>query len=176
MPNKENFLISEDECTSAMHALITGSFDPVTVGHLDIIKRASNKFQKVTACVFVNPNKEYLLSLAEKEALLRIACKNLSNVSVTSDVGMVCDFCKAKGVDVIVRGVRNEEDRVFELVSAKYNWEHSGIKTLLLPADPAFTEISSSDLKHRLQTGENVGKLLPDGVEEPFFNILLQQL
>ena len=166
----------EEECHSGMHALVSGSFDPVTVGHLDIIKRAAQKFQKVTACVFVNPAKEYLLSLAQKEELLKIACKDLFNVTVTSDVGMLYAFCLANGVDVIVRGVRNEEDRVFELRSAQFNYEHGGIKTLLLPAAEDLQQVSSSDLKHRLLVGENVGKLLPEGVEEPFFNILLQQL
>ena len=170
------FLIREEECTRSMHALITGSFDPVTVGHVDIVSRVAQRFEKVTAAVFVNAQKEYLLSLSEKIELLRIACLPFPNVRVTGDPGMVCDFCKANDVDVIVRGVRDEKDLAFELLSAEYNFAHSGVRTLLLTASEEYRHISSSFLKERLIAGESVGELLPKGVEEPFLNILLQQL
>ena len=170
------YLISEAECNGSMHALVTGSFDPVTVGHLDIIKRAATRFDKVTAAVFVNAEKQYLLTLSEKIDLLRRACLPYSNVTVTGDPGMVCDFCKQHGVDVIVRGVRDEKDLAFELLSAEYNHAHSGVRTLLLSADEAFCRVSSTFVKEKLLSGESVAELLPPGVEEPFFNILLQRL
>ena len=170
------YLISAEECRYEMHALVTGSFDPVTVGHLDIIKRAAAQFEKVTAAVFVNAQKEYLLSLSEKIELLRIACLPYTNVQVTGDPGMVCDFCIENGVDVIVRGVRNEKDMAFEQLSAEYNYRHSGVRTLLLSASESFLQVSSSFLKEKLIAGESVADLLPEGVEEAFFNMLLQRL
>ena len=89
---------------------------------------------------------------------------------------MVCDFCKENGINVIVRGVRNEKDLAFELLSAEYNYAHSGVKTLLLSATESFAEVSSTSVRDRLIAGENVADLLPKGVEEPLFNILLQRL
>ena len=172
----ERPLIAEADCRSDMHALVTGSFDPVTVGHMDVIERAAKQFGKVTAVVFVNPDKEYLLSLAEKSELLRLACRHLPNVQVMSDTGMVCDFCIKHKVDVIVRGVRGEQDMDFEQRCAAYNYEHSGVPTLLLQADARYRTVSSSALKQKLRLGESVGDWLPDGVEEPFLNMLLQQL
>ena len=174
--DKYPYLISQEECYADMHALVTGSFDPVTIGHTDIIERAANKFKKVTAAVFVNAQKEYLLSLAEKTELLCIACSSYENVRVTADSGMVCDFCKEHCVDVIVRGVRDERDLAFERLSAEFNYSHCGVRTLLLPANDTFRHVSSSFLKEKLIAGESIGQLLPQGVEEPFLNMLLQRL
>ena len=177
MPSESRpYLIEPEQCRRDMHALVTGSFDPVTVGHMDVIARVAKVFDKVTAAVFVNPQKEYLLTLSEKTELLHIACLPYTNVRVTGDSGMVCDFCREHGIDVIVRGVRDEKDMAFEHLSAEYNYTHSGVKTLLLAASDAFRQVSSSFLKERLIAGESVGDLLPQGVEEPFLNMLLQRL
>ena len=173
---EKEYLTTENECSYNMHALVTGSFDPVTVGHADIIARAAKCFEKVTAAVFVNAQKEYLLSLPEKIALLQIACRPYENVTATGDSGMVCDFCKEHGIDVIVRGVRDEKDLAFELLSAEYNYRHCGVRTLLLSSSDDFRQVSSSFLKEKLIAGESVAHLLPEGVEEPFLNMLLQRL
>ena len=170
------YLIEKDECQYDMHALITGSFDPITVGHYDVIRRAATLFKKVTVCAFVNPDKEYLLTLEEKEKLIRAACRNLHNVTVKSDSGMVYAYCKANGINVIVRGVRNDEDLSAEHAAARYNYEHSGVPTLLLGADPALATVSSSILKEKLTKGESVSDLLAQGTETLFLDMLLQRL
>ena len=171
-----SYLISEQECRSDMHALVPGSFDPITVGHMNIIDRAAEKFQKVTAAVFVNSEKEYMLSLSQKTELLTCACRHLPNVKTTFDVGYLCDFCRANGIEVIVKGVRNEKDYAYECRMAEYNYEHSGARTLLLPANEELTEISSTFVKSRLLEGKSVSQYLPEGVKEPLFRMLLQQL
>ena len=176
MNDRPIYLMEQEDCREDMHALITGSFDPITVGHFDVIRRASSKFGKVTVCAFVNPDKEYLLSLEEKEILLKAACSQLANVSVASDGGMVYEYCHAKGIDVIVRGVRNDKDAMAEHAAAKFNYDHCGVRTLLLEADPALCQISSSFLKEKLIKGESVSELLPQGAEALFLDMLLQRL
>ncbi len=170
------YLISEQECRSDMHALVPGSFDPITVGHMDIIERAAKKFQKVTAAVFVNAEKEYMLSLSQKTELLACACRHLPNVKTTFDVGFLCDFCRQNDIDIIVKGVRNDKDYAYECRMAEYNYEHAGTRTLLLPAKEELTGISSTFVKSRLLEGKSVSQYLPKGVEEPLFHMLLQQL
>jgi len=176
MRNKPSYLVLEEECSGKMHALVAGSFDPVTKGHMDIISRAAKMFQKVTVCAFVNPDKEYLLSLDEKRELLSAACKDLANVTVASDSGMLYAFCNAHGIDLIVKGVRNNEDAAVEYAAAAFNYEHGGVKTLLLEADPDLLSVSSSLVKDRLIEGKSISELLPKGVEKPFLNMLLQRL
>lgn len=171
-----NYLIAKEQCSAEMHALVPGSYDPVTVGHMDIIGRAADLFDRVTAAVFVNAEKEYLLTLSQKTELLSCACKGLANVKVTSDVGMLYDFCRQNGIDVIVKGVRNEKDYAYECKMAAYNYEHAGVRTLLLKAREDLAEVSSTFVKSCLLEGKSVAKWLPQGVEEPLFNMLLQQL
>ena len=170
------YLMQDESCTSDLHALVPGSYDPVTVGHKSIIEMASKRFKKVTAAVFVNAEKEYLLSISEKTELLQTACRDLPNVRVTFDVGMLYEYCRQNGIDVIVKGVRNEKDFEYECRMAKFNFEQCGVKTLLLPADLQVQHVSSSLVKQKLLQGESVSEFLPQGVEEPFLNMLLQQL
>lgn len=174
--DQPSYLVDQGECHEDMHALITGSFDPITVGHYDVIQRASAMFKRVTVCAFVNPDKEYLLTLSEKEQLMRAACAHLHNVTVASDSGMVYAYCIENGINVIVRGVRNDKDAAAEHIAARFNYEHCGVKTLLLDADPKLSEVSSSYLKEQLIQGETVSDLLPQGVETLFLDMLLQRL
>ncbi len=170
------YLIAEEQCRADMHALVPGSFDPITVGHMDIIERAAERFDRVTAAVFVNAEKEYLLTLSQKTELLSIACKGLANVRATCDVGMLCDFCRENGIDVIVKGVRDEKDYAYECKMAEYNYLRAGVRTLLLTAKEDLAGVSSTFVKGCLLEGKSVSKFLPKGVEEPLFHMLLQQL
>ena len=170
------YLIEGQACTRAMRALVPGSFDPVTVGHMNIIRRASEMFDHVTAAVLVNAQKQYLLTLSEKTLLLECACKDLGNVHVTHDEGMLYEFCQKNGIDVIVKGVRNEADYAYECQMASYNYEHAGVRTLLLEADPALEQVSSTLVKQGLSSCETVLQWLPEGAKEPFLNMLQQRL
>lgn len=100
--------------------------------------------------VFNNEEKEYLFDLSARVKLCRLACEEMPNVQVVGDSGMVCDFCKANNIDLIVRGFRNKVDYEYETQMAKYNFQHSGVITYLLPASEKFDDISSSKARYEL--------------------------
>ncbi len=130
--------------------LVSGSFDPITKGHIEIIKKACDMCDNVIVGVFNNEEKEYLFDLSARVKLCRLACEEMPNVQVVGDSGMVCDFCKANNIDLIVRGFRNKVDYEYETQMAKYNFQHSGVITYLLPASEKFDDISSSKARYEL--------------------------
>ena len=118
-----------------MKALITGSFDPVTNGHLDIIKRTAAVFDSVVVGIFINPEKKYLFDVNERIEMLSEAVKDLKNVTVDSSEGYVAKYVEQNSIDVIVKGVRNSVDFEYEAKMAKINKQiYSGAETLLIPA------------------------------------------
>lgn len=148
--------------------LVSGSFDPITNGHLDIIKRACDISDIVIVGVFNNEEKEYLFDLTTRVHLCEIATTDLEKVQVCGSSGMVCDFCKANNIDFIVRGFRNDKDYAYETEMAHFNYENSGVVTYLLPAGEDFINVSSSNVRNiiNIDTKENVNKYLPIEVIE----------
>lgn len=96
------------------HALLPGSYDPVTKGHLSLIKRASLFCEKVSACVFVNPEKKCLFSVEERASFLALACKSIPNASAHFHLGMEPEFAEAHGCDIIIKGIRSDVDLAYE--------------------------------------------------------------
>lgn len=128
-----------------MRALYPGSFDPVTEGHRDVLLRASALFDEVVVCVMVNPHKTGRYSLDERLTRLRTAVAGLENVTVDSYAGgLLVDYCRAACIDLVVRGVRNATDVGYELPMIRMNNRMTGIETLLLPASPSRSYVSSS--------------------------------
>ncbi|MCL2212612.1 MAG: pantetheine-phosphate adenylyltransferase [Oscillospiraceae bacterium] len=150
-------------------ALVAGTFDPVTIGHMDIISRASRLFDKVHVVIFVNPDKTPMFSLEQRLAMLRVACCGL-DVVVDSDDGILVNYMKRNGIAATVRGVRNAEDMTYELEMAKHNKSANPLcETVILPCDPTFDEISSGAARLALQKGQDAAKYLPPSVF-PLFN------
>ena len=148
-----------------MKALISGTFDPVTVGHLDVIRRAAAMFDEVYAVVFNNTEKSCLFDLDTRRAMLEAACEGLANVQVISSQAKLIDLVDELGADVIVKGVRNEVDYAYEQKHALYNRAHNPrAETLYLPADPAFDHISSTLVRERIVAGEGLDALVPSAV------------
>lgn len=142
--------------------LISGSFDPITLGHMDIIKRASKMFDKIIIGVFNNEEKTYLFDMEKRVKLCSIATKSIYNVEVKSSKGMVFDFCRENNINYIVRGFRDEKDYAYETEMARFNFEHSSVKTILLAANDTLEDISSSRVREFLQANEKqVEKYLP---------------
>lgn len=148
---------------------VTGSFDPITKGHLNIIKRASKLFDSVDVVVLVNPEKTPFFSLEERLMLIREAIKGLSNVQAASYDGMTVDYCKMQDIKYIVRGVRGKSDIDYEVEMANFNRDNGGIETILLPADDELTGISSSLLKKRKDRATEV---LPTNIVDLYNKIL----
>ena len=150
-------------------ALIPGSFDPITLGHLDIITRAAARFDKVTVAVMNNdmqkyvqgaPVKQYAFALSERREMAEAACAHLPNVEVISAGGMLIKLFDCVEADFIVKGVRNVKDFEYEQKHALYN----RAETLYMPADPAFDGISSTLARERMKRGESLEGILPAAV------------
>lgn len=148
------------------HALFTGSFDPVTVGHEDIIRRAAALFDRLTVAVFINKDKTGLFTPEEREALLKKVCAPYPNVRVCRDEGMVADFVTREGIDLIVRSVRNERDLPYEIQMASFNKARCGKETVFLPAEEALANISSTLVRQCLAKGEDTKGMIPHAIRE----------
>lgn len=147
-------------------AITAGTFDPVTVGHLDIIRRAATMYDLLYVGIFDNPEKTPMFSLEKRMAALSEATKNIPNVRVVTDRGMLCDYAQKVGARAIVKGVRNEADRAYELLQADFNMEHGGIPTVLLDSADEYAGISSTVVRNLISDGRSPEALLPLGVWE----------
>lgn len=152
-------------------AMITGSFDPVTRGHEDIIRRACALFDEVRVTVFLNPEKPGMFTAEERLSLLKRVCAKFPRVSVDFDSGMVVDYTRREGIDLLVRAVRDERDLTYEMQMADYNRTHGGIETLFFAASPALSGISSSEVRRRIASGESADGLLPPEICEEIAEI-----
>lgn len=147
-------------------ALITGSFDPVTLGHVNIVERACRLFDEVHFIAFVNPEKSYTFDVEKRVELMRIAVSHLPNVICGYDGGMVFEYVLKNGIDCIVKGARNGEDFEYEANMAAFNFEKSGVDTLILPSDERYTDCSSSRVRELLARGEDVSHLVGEKVAQ----------
>ncbi|MEW2050631.1 pantetheine-phosphate adenylyltransferase [Streptomyces sp. NPDC005476] len=151
-----------------MRALFPGSFDPVTQGHQDVLRRAALLFDEVVVCVMFNSNKVGRLPIAERLDRLRAAATDLGNVTVDSHTGgLLVDYCRRAGIDVVVRGVRGVRDLDHEMPMARMNHELAGVETFFIAADPALAHISSTLVTTMSQqdrvSNDDLSGLLPAG-------------
>ncbi len=146
--------------------ILPGSYDPVTRGHLEIIKRASEEFDEVYVVAFINPKKNYRFSLEERVRMLMIATDGLDNVLVSYSLGRVVDYMREHEIEKIVKGYRNEEDLIWEREQAEYNKLHGGYDTEFWLCRDGMRNISSTAVRERLDRGEGADDLLPPDVSE----------
>lgn len=144
-----------------MKALITGSFDPFTIGHDDIVRRTLQLFDSVLIGVGVNERKTYRQSTEERIDTIRRIYADEPRVEVKSYSDLTVDFARREGVDVIVKGVRGIKDFEYEREQADINRRLSGIETLLLFADPSLASISSSMVRELEHFGHDISDFLP---------------
>ena len=156
--------MSEASPSAGTHAVCPGSFDPPTLGHLDVIGRAAGLFDRVTVAVLVNPDKRGLFPLKERLELLRQTTGHLPNVGVDTFRGLLVDYCRDHGIAAIVKGLRAVSDFDYELQMAQMNHGLTGVDTLFMPTSPAFSFVSSSLVKQVATYGGDVRHLLPDVV------------
>jgi pantetheine-phosphate adenylyltransferase len=150
-------------------ALYPGSFDPFTVGHLDIAERAGALFDELVIAVVHNPNKTPLFSLVDRVELVQqaLAEAGLSNIRVVAlESGLLVDLCTDVSADVIVKGARSASDVDFEFPMAQINRELTGIETTILIAAPEFSHISSSLVRQLAQNGGDVRKYVSKPVQK----------
>lgn len=147
-------------------AVCPGSFDPITLGHLDIVRRGADLFDEVVLGVATNTSKKALLTSDERVALARAAVAGLDRVRVEPVPGLLVDFCREIGATALLKGLRGGGDYDAELPMALMNRHLTGIETVFLPADRAVAHIASSLVKDVARYGGEVADLVPPGVAE----------
>ena len=145
-------------------AVCPGSFDPVTNGHLDIVRRAARLFDEVIVGVLVNPNKQGLFSVDERLTMLGDVVTGLDNVKVEAFEGLLVDFCRDHDIDAIVKGLRAVSDFDTELQMAQMNASLSGVETVFVPTSPEWSFLASSLVKEVARFGGDVSGLVPSEV------------
>ncbi len=152
-------------------AIYPGSFDPLTLGHLDIIKRAAEIFDNLTVGVLDNRGKTPLFSVEERVNILKEATKDLPNVKVESFSGLLVDYARENGYHVSVRGLRAITDFEYELQIAQTNKMLSGgaLDTMFLTSDVEYSYLSSSGVKEIASFGGDISKCVPDFVVKPVY-------
>ena len=144
--------------------ILPGSYDPVTLGHLDIIKRAAEEYEEVYAVIFVNPDKKYTFSLQERVQMLMLATDELDNVLVSYSNGLVIDYMRDHEIELIIKGYRNDTDLEYEKQQAAWNLKHGGYETVLLKSSDTLTDISSTLARENIKKGESLDGILPKSV------------
>ncbi|WP_166987478.1 pantetheine-phosphate adenylyltransferase [Canibacter zhoujuaniae] len=149
-------------------AVVPGSFDPVTFGHLDVIERAATIFDEVHVVVVHNPDKKPLLSLTSRIDLIRTAVEKFdtaAKIVVTGwQDGLLVEYCKQVGATVLVKGVRNQQDIGYETQMVLMNRSLAGIETMFVLPDPAFSAVSSSLVRQVFHLGGDVSEYVPQHV------------
>ena len=148
-------------------AVYPGSFDPITLGHLNVIKRASRLFERVIVCVMVNSAKRYLFPVEERMELLRTVLADLPNVEIDHSEGLVSEYCENCGAEVLVKGLRAISDYESEVQMAIINRKlNPNLDTIFFPAHEKYTYISSSTVKEMARYSADLGEFLPREIVE----------
>ena len=145
-------------------ALCPGTFDPVTNGHLDVVRRAAGLLEKVVVAVVENPAKEPLFETAERVAMLEEALADVKGAEVDSFSGLLVDYARDKGVSLIVKGLRAVSDFEYEIQMAQMNRHLSEIETCFVATSPKWSYLSSSLVKEIARYGGDVSGLVPEHV------------
>jgi len=147
-------------------AIFPGSFDPFTLGHLDVLHSALRLFDGVTVAVGYNTQKSGLFSPEARVEMIKLAVTDLQNVTVESYTGLTVDFCISKNISFIIRGLRTTTDFELEQVIAQANHKMAPeVTTVFIPAGAELSFISSTVVRDVLLNGGNVQRFLPDGID-----------
>lgn len=153
-----------------MKAIYAGSFSPPTLGHMDIIRRAAGMFDEVIVAVLSQAAKKYLFSPEERLEMLKTVTRDIPNVRVVSDHGLLVDVMKREGADVIVRGLRNSQDLLFEMQVAEANRKIGGVETLFLSCQPEYSLISSTIVRDCASHGAPIDSMVPKEIIEKIYD------
>jgi len=146
-------------------AIYPGSFDPITLGHLDIIRRIQPLFEELTVVVANSQRKQYLFSLEERVNLIRENLSGLKNVKIEKSEGLIVDFAQKIGARVIVRGLRAVSDFEYETAMANMNRRlNDGIETMIVFTRPEYSFVASNMVKEIAHHGGNLADLVPANV------------
>ena len=145
----------------AKQALFAGSFDPFTIGHYSVVKRALPMFDKITIGIGINSGKKSMLPVEERVKAIEKAFAGEERIEVQVYDCLTMDFAKEIGADVLLRGVRTTKDFEYEREIADINLKLGGIETVLLISEPEYASVSSSVVRELITYGKDVSELLP---------------
>lgn len=153
-------------------ALYPGSFDPITYGHIDVIKRAASIFDRLTVAVLNNRSKSSLFSVDERVKMIEDIVKDLDNVTVVSYEGLLVDYAREHNANVIIRGLRAVTDFEYELQMSQTNRKLSDdeVDTVFLNTDLRYAYLSSSTVREVASFGGDISKFVPDVIAEKVYN------
>ena len=146
-------------------AVFPGSFDPITLGHYDIIERSLQLFDEVILAIGVNADKKYMFSLEDRVRFLEETFKNEPKIKVMTYKGLTVDFCKKENAAFILRGLRNSIDLEFEKTIGQTNYKMSGIETVFLISSSGKGHISSSVVRDVRKNGGDFSFMVPEVVK-----------
>ena len=142
-------------------AVVPGSFDPMTLGHVNIIERAAALFDKVFVAVMINNSKSYMFSAEQRTEIARLSCAHIANAEVIFDDGMLADLALRLDACAIVKGIRDEKDYLYEFEMAQYNFKRNpNAQTVFLPCEEGAREISSTVVRTRLENNEDISDIV----------------
>lgn len=148
-------------------AVVPGSFDPMTKGHINIIERASTLFDKVVVAVMINSAKKYMFSCEQRTEIARLSLEHLDNVEVIFDDGMLADLALRLDACAIVKGIRDDKDYRYEFEMAQFNARRNPrAQTVFLPCDEGAREISSTVVRERLADGSDISDIVSENTIE----------
>ena len=147
-------------------AVFPGSFDPITLGHTDIIERALPLFDEIILAIGTNSNKNYMFSLEERLRFLKETFKNEPKITVTTYQGLTVDFCKEQDAGFLLRGLRNAQDLEFEKAIGQTNYKMSGIDTLFFITSSGKSHISSTVVRDVIGNNGDYEFMVPDVVRK----------
>ena len=143
-------------------AVFPGSFDPITIGHLDIVRRSLPLFDEIVVAIGNNSAKKYFFPLAKRLELLKNIFKEEDKVSINAYEGLTVDFCKSENAQFIIRGLRSSTDFEYEKTIALFNKElKGGVETIFMASSPQYSHISSTVVREILKYGGDVSLFVP---------------
>jgi len=145
-------------------AVFPGSFDPITLGHVDIINRALSLFDEVIIAIGVNADKKYMFSLDDRLHHIQDTFKDEPKIRVISYTGLTVDLCKSENAEFILRGLRNSSDFNYEQSIAQTNSSLAEVESMFIMCSPHLSNISSSIVRDVIRNGGNYTKMVPRSV------------
>ena len=158
-------------------AVVPGSFDPITLGHVDIVKRALEKYETVVLAIMINPKKNYMFTMEQRERIAKAALSKFPRARVITSEGMLWKLALDLGACAIVKGYRDEKDLAYEEEMAQFNFEHNpNAPTVLLRSADDLELVSSTVVRERIRNGEDLKKLLPQSAIDEINKIIARHI